>query len=110
MPQPATNISQATMSPKERALCSRLTKLIQAKHLIRGTLNQRLNTCGNSSCKCAHGEGHPALYLVVSEDGKLRQIYISKSREAAVRQWVEHYQQAQELLEKISQLSWTRLK
>ena len=98
------------MSPRERDLRSRLTQVIQTKHLIRGTLNLRLNTCGKSSCKCAAGEGHPALYLVVSEDGNLRQIYIPKYRQAEVRQSVEDYQRAQELLEEISLLSWKRLK
>ena len=98
------------MSVKERDLRSRLTQVIQTKNLIRGTLNPRFNTCGNTSCKCASGEGHPALYLIVSENGNLRQIYIPKYRQAEVRQSVENYQRAQELLEEISQLSWKRLK
>jgi hypothetical protein len=99
---PTPNISKSKMSVQERELRSRLNQLISSKGLLRGTLNPREITCGKSNCKCARGEKHPYLYLVVSDSGKLRQILIPRSREVEVRQWVKQYQSMQEILEEIT--------
>ena len=50
------------------------------------------------------------LYLVVSDEGKVSQILIPRSREAQVQQWVEQYQRAQDLLEEISDLYRSQIK
>jgi hypothetical protein len=98
------------MTLKERDLRSRLTKLVQAKGLIRGTLNARANTCGKSTCKCARGEKHSALYLVVSQEGKLRQLFIPQSFEAKVRQWIDDYRLAEQLLDEIAAIHWAKIR
>jgi hypothetical protein len=103
------DISKAKMSLKERDLRSRLTKLIQGKGLIRGTLSTRTNTCGKSNCKCAHGEKHVALYLVVSQDGKPRQLFIPQSYDKKVRQWIDEYRRAEQLLQEIADIHWAKL-
>lgn len=110
MPQPAEDIPKGRMTPKERELRSRLTKLIQTKGLIRGTLSTRANTCGKSSCKCARGEKHAALYLAVSLEGKLQQLFIPQVYETKVRQWIDEYRHAERLLEEIAAIHWDRLK
>lgn len=110
MPQPRIKVTKNKMPAAERDLRARLAQLINDKELLRGTLHARAITCGKSTCKCARGEKHAYLFLVVSENGKLRQILIPRPRQAAVRQWVEHYQQAQELLEEISHIYRDRIR
>ena len=67
-------------------------------------------TCGKPGCRCNRGQKHVSLYLVASEGGKLRQLFIPKSLEAQARQWVAAYQRVRELLEELSQLHWDKLR
>lgn len=99
----------ALMSPRERELRSQLKQMLLAQGVIRGTLALRETTCGKANCRCKRGLKHLALYLVASEQGKLRQLFIPKSLEPQARQWVASYQRLRELLEELSQLHWERL-
>ena len=110
VPQPSQKIAKGRMTLKERDLRSRLTKLVQTKGLIRGTLSARANTCGKPTCKCARGEKHSALYLVVSQEGKLRQLFVPQSFEAKVRQWIDDYRLAEQLLEEITAIHWAKIR
>jgi hypothetical protein len=96
------------MSAKERDRRSRLARLAHGAGLLRGTLAPRQRVCGKPNCKCAKGEKHASLYLVVHRDGELRQLCIPKTFEPHVRQWVRNYQEVKELLEQISELYWDK--
>jgi hypothetical protein len=98
------------MSVAERDSRSRLAQMVSGGGLMRGTLTVREKVCGKPSCKCARGEKHTALYLVASKDGKLRQLFVPSSHEARVRKWLEQYKEAEDLLEEISDLHWTKIK
>lgn len=99
------------MRKAERDLRSWLTKLLHSTGIIRGSLAIRERTCGKSGCRCAtEGKKHAGLYLVVSEAGKYRQIFVPKAFEDRVRQWVESYADARALLEKISKLHHEKLR
>ncbi|MBN1556216.1 MAG: hypothetical protein JXA11_15855 [Phycisphaerae bacterium] len=98
------------MSGQERSFRSKLAQLIGQKGLIRGTLLSRKRMCGKPSCRCTRGHPHESLYLVVSESGRTRQLYVPRAWEAAVRQWVRDYQQAKELMEEISRLHWDKIR
>ncbi len=99
------------MSRAERDLRSRLTKLLHSDGVIRGTLAGRERTCGKPGCRCVtKGEKHAGLYLVVSEEGKYRQIFVPKAFEDDVRRWVESYANARTLLEEISKLHHEKLR
>ena len=106
---PSPEIGKSTQSAHERGLRSRLTQLIQGSGLIRGTLSERNVTCGKPTCKCARGEKHSYLYIVVSEGGKLRQKCVPKKMKGDVQRWVDNYQKAQALMEEISQLYWSKI-
>ena len=98
------------MSKAERDLRSRLTKLLHAEGIIRGSLAVRERTCGKPGCRCVtKGKKHSALYLVLSEEGKYRQIFVPKAFQEIVRQWVESYAEARALLEEISKLHHEKL-
>ena len=103
MPQPPSKQPRSNLSPAERQLRSSLVRLLSGGHgLIRGTLSVRERACGKQNCRCASGEKHASLYLVVSLDGKYKQICVPRSLEEEVRIWVAQYQHIQELIEDIS--------
>ncbi len=66
--------------------------------------------CGKAGCKCTGGDLHESLYLVISEKGKARQLYVSKAWEPRVRRWVEKYHQARGLLEEVSRIYWKKVR
>lgn len=97
------------MSSQERSLRSQLAQLVSSKGLIRGTLSTRERMCGKQSCKCTRGEKHVGLYLVVSRDGKVRQLFIPQAYEQKVRRWIEEYRRAEELLDQIADTYWSKI-
>lgn len=103
-------MARAKMSAQERALRSRLAQLMHSKPLIRATLNVRQVTCGKAGCRCAKGEKHRAVYLVCAAKVKKRQVFVPAALEKEVRQWVENYRAAMDLLEKVSDGAWQELK
>ncbi len=103
-------MSRTQMSTQERQFRSRLAQLVHERPLIRATLNPRSVTCGKAGCRCAKGERHQALYLVCTVKGKRRQMFVPPSLEEEVRAWVRNYQTVQELLEKLSEDAWQKLK
>ena len=97
-------IPRSRMSPRERDSRSKLAKLISEAGIVRGTLSVRERTCGKPNCKCAKGKKHVSLYLVFSEDGKFRQVFVPKILEEEVRAWVSSHHEARDLLEEISRI------
>ena len=102
-------MNRSKMSAKDRAVRSRLAKLVTSKPLIHATLNVRHLTCGNPGCKCARGEKHRALYLLCNVAGKKRQVYVPGKLEQEVRGWVENHHAALELIEEVSEQAWGEL-
>ncbi len=106
----STQIPRAKMGQREREFRARLAQLVHASGLIRGTLAVRERTCGKPSCRCARGEKHVSLYLVVGEGGKYRQVFVPKQLQDVVRLWVENHQKARDLLEEISRVHYERIR
>lgn len=106
---PVPEIPKGKMGIAERDFRSRLAQMVSGNGLMRGTLTVREKVCGKSSCKCARGEKHVALYLIASKDGKLRQLFVPRSHEARVRKWLSQYRIVKEWLEQISDLHWTKI-
>ncbi len=98
------------MSAEERRARSRLTRIVSAEGLIRGTLLERERACGNPRCRCAKGQRHRAVYLMLREDARLRQLYVPAAYEAQVRQWVANHKQLKQLLRELSDVHWARVK
>jgi hypothetical protein len=89
------------MGRHERQLRSRLSQLTSQAGLLRGSLSVRKRVCGKPGCKCTRGEKHVSLYLVVSEGGKYRQLFVPKDLEGQVRSWVKNHRRLRALLEEI---------
>ena len=98
------------MSARERELRSALTRILSQQGVIHGTLISRSRVCGKSNCRCAKGHLHESLYLVVTEAGKSRQMYVPKQWEAPVRQWIQQYTQARQLMDELSRLHWDKVR
>ena len=97
------------LSRKELDLRAYLVRLASRHGFMRATLNVRERTCGKDNCKCARGEKHSSLYLVMRKDGKLRHLFVPKNKEVQAREWVARYQQVQGLIDEISEFYWERL-
>src|SRR5690349_329413 len=101
---------RASIPEASRRQRSRISQLAHQSRLLRGTLSVREVICGKAGCRCAKGEGHISLYLVQSQQGRTRQLYIPKRLEARVRQAVGDYQELQRLVEELSEQEWKLLK
>lgn len=103
------NTSRAKMTARERQLRSQLTQIFSSQAFTKGSLLYRRRTCGVPTCRCARGEGHPALCLVIREEGKQRQIFIPPPLHETVREWVGRYQKVKTLQEELGRLYWKKL-
>jgi hypothetical protein len=104
------SISRSKMSPQERRARSRLVQVLSQRGVLRGSLLVRRRVCGKAGCRCTQGHAHESLYLVISEEGRTRQLYVPKEWEPRVRQWVEDYQQARKLMEEVSRIHWDKVR
>lgn len=98
------------MPPRERHLRSALNRILCQEGVIHGTLVVRRRVCGKSTCRCTKGQLHESLYLVVTQGGKSRQMYVPRRYEAIVRQWIERYGQARRLLDELSGVHWDKIR
>jgi hypothetical protein len=104
-------VSRTGLPATERRARSRLVQLLsQPRGILRGSLLVRQRVCGKPGCKCARGHKHESLYLVISDPGRTRQLYVPKDFEPLVRRWVEDYHQARDLLEEISRIHWDKVR
>ena len=105
------------MAPNISKLRQRLRRLEQARsthvqHILgergpvrRGSFVTLRRKCGKPNCHCATGEGHPASYLSIKEEGSTRMIYIPADRAAGIAQQAERYRrmrQARAMLAKLA--------
>jgi hypothetical protein len=65
--------------------------------------------CGKAQCKCTRGQLHESLYLVITQGGRTRQLYVPQAWQERVRQWVQEYRQVRRLLEEVSQICWEKV-
>jgi hypothetical protein len=98
------------MSVSERNLRSAINRLLSQQGVVHGTLIERERVCGKPNCRCTRGYRHKSLYLVVSEGGKLRQLYVPADWQATVREWIENYQAARRLMDGLSSLHWEKVR
>ncbi len=98
------------MSVAERRARSQLAQLVNQRGVIRGTLLVRRRKCGKANCRCARGEGHESLFLVISQNGRTRQLFVPRDWGSRVRLWVEDYHRVRGLLEEISRLYWDKVR
>lgn len=103
-------MNRSHLSAEERRWRAKLAQLVSNAGLLRGSLTLRRRVCGRPNCRCTDGQTHDAWYLTTTKNGRRTQLYVPHQEEEATKQWVENFQRVRELLEKISELHWKRLK
>ena len=98
------------MSAPERQLRSELNKLLSGQGILHGSLLRRRRVCGKPNCRCARGQRHEGLYLVVTEGGQSRQLYVPERFEQTVRDWIDQYGQARKLMDELSRIHWDKVR
>jgi len=81
----------------------------QDSRFLKGSLLERERVCGKPNCRCARGQKHRSLYLVLSRGKRQRQLYVPKDWEQSVRQWVANYHRIRDLLAHVSDLYWNKV-
>lgn len=99
---------RTALSPQERAWRSKLTQLTSGQPFLRGTLLERERVCGKPNCRCARGQKHRSLYVVVSDGKRQRQLFVPKDWEDRIRQWVTNHKAIRELIHEVSDLYWAK--
>lgn len=98
------------MPAEERRLRSQLRKILNDSGLMHGTLIRRRRLCGKPHCRCTRGHKHEGLYVVVTEGGKPRQLYVPPQWEQTVRRWIDAYQKARRLMDEVSRMHWQKVR
>lgn len=109
---PRQPISPSLLPAAERQCRSKLHQLLnQAEGFLHGSLIVMTRRCGKPSCRCATDDNarHQSLYLGQTLEGKTTMIYIPARLERTVRQWHDNFQQAERLIEQLSQQGRARL-
>jgi len=94
------------MSPQE--LNERKDQIIASLpsvgHVIHGSLVPGFVKCGKPTCHCANGEGHKVLRLSSFYHGHTAVDHVPASWEAWMREGIENYKSAQELLLELAEI------
>jgi hypothetical protein len=93
-----------TLRQRQKAILRRLPPL---KAILRGSLVERYKRCGKPGCKCAKGPGHgPKYYLTVSFPKRPPEMeYVPETFQEKVKQYLENYRKAKEILEELSSIN-----
>ena len=99
-----TEKTTKALRQRQKAMLHRLPPL---KAILRGSLVERYKRCGKPGCKCANGPGHgPKYYLTVSFPKRPPQMeYVPEVVQEKVKQYLENYRRAKEILEELSSIN-----
>ena len=90
---------------------SHLAKLVYGGNFIRANAVTMKRVCGNPRCRCAtQGKKHISLYLCRKQDSKTKMTYVPVKLEEEVKKKIDNYHKIKDLLEKISELNYEKLK
>ena len=98
------NEPAAALRKRRQALLRQLPPL---QEILRGSLIERYKRCGKPGCKCANGPGHgPKYYLTVSFPKRPPEMaYVPQAFEETVKEYLENYRKAKEILEELSSIN-----
>jgi len=81
-----------------------IASLSSVGHVIHGSLIPGFVKCGKPNCRCASGEGHKALRLSSFYHGRTAVDHVPVSWEPWMREGIENYKSAQELLLELAEI------
>lgn len=88
-----------------RSRDARLVELNSVGPFVRAYLRLVDVKCGEPTCHCATGKGHPSHYLVIKRGEKTETRYVRKDRLEEVRGWLRQYKRVKRLVQEISDLT-----
>lgn len=95
----------------ERRSASALKRLGQIGPFVAATLSCVKHRCGNPSCRCASGEGHPSWRLTWKDKRqKTVTAYVPVDMLEEVRQWVNNHRALKKLAAEISDAQIQRVR
>ena len=93
----------------ERHARSQLAQLIGDQPFLRGSLQERVRSCGKSSCRCNKGQLHRSLYLATRHQGRRVLLYVPRDLEETVRLWVSNGRRLSQQLQHLHQIQLDQL-
>lgn len=102
------DVSQIRLRIKETELSRSLhvEGILHARGPLRiGSLVKVTRKCGKPTCRCASGEGHPAVYLSTKVAGKTRMVYIPADCLDTVTQQAQSYRRLRKHRASLAKLS-----
>jgi len=96
----------ATRRQLEQSRTRRVKDAPDLTQVLRGSLFERRTRCGQPTCHCAAGEGHPITCVGVAlPGGKNVQVTVPPELVPVVRQWTENYKKLWQLIEDLSAIN-----
>ena len=105
-------LHRGNLFKEERAIRSRLAKLVHHKLFMYGSMATSERKCGKVNCWCKDKKagGHVSSYLSVRVGKYRRMIFVRQSMVPQVKQWIQAYQEINDSLLKITEICIERLK
>ncbi len=95
---------------KKRRLRLLEKKMCELGPLMRGSVVELRQKCGNPNCRCTKGEKHKKYYYSLSNKGKTKIIYLGKSREPIARQYSDNYKTLIGIIDEMTTINMELLK
>jgi hypothetical protein len=105
------NRGRTGQSAAEQRALSRLRQILNEPGILRANWIQTKHRCGKSQCHCAGSkkDWHLIYYIRQTVKGKPRMKAVPSAQIEEVKRWVERYQEARELLQRIGDLYWDKV-
>jgi len=90
-----------------------IKELSSMTEVLHGSWVERFTTCGNKKCKCHQqkSERHgPRRYLVINENGRQRQKYISSGLVERAKDGIQQHQRLKEIVDRLTMINLTIMK
>ena len=88
-----------------------LAELGTLSRMLHGSWVERFSVCSRPNCKCHKGHKHgPRHYLVVSENGKQRQKYVSNAKVIAAQAGRAEYRRVCEIIDRVTHINLALMK
>ena len=85
-------------------------QMTQLGPVMRGSVVELANKCGNQNCCCSQGQKHHQYYFSVSKKGRTKMIFLGKSKVLKARKYSNNYKTMVSILEEMTEINMQLLK
>lgn len=89
----------------EKRRDAKLKQLGEIRPFVTASLVKIHRKCGNKTCRCASGEGHPAHLLTMKVRGKTKSVYVPIGLVDEVKIWVDNHKRLKKIIREVSNQS-----